>query len=169
MKCIRKVFPVVVLLLTLLLTACSAPMNYRTDLPAEEVTKAITKEIPAESGYRPQGSDFMQLYLKDAVPAVFDYSIVSAIAADDYAEIGVLFVKKHEDVATVEAAVTSYLDYFRETYTPQAQQYDPTELQKIEDATCRVYGNYVVYTILTEEDLKTVDETVKSLLSVAES
>lgn len=169
MKISRFLLPFSALLLTVLLlfTGCSA--KYKDNYPAEEVTKAITAQVTVSSGYLPCDPDFMQFYLPDAVKPVDDYSIVYASAANDYTEVGVLHVKDKKDLETVEAAVQDYLDEFRTTYEPQAQQYDQTEQQKLKDASYKVYGKYIVYMIMTAEQQEICDGIIEELLKAEET
>ena len=168
MKTVRLLALALAMLLvsSILFVGCSA--KYKDDCPAEVISTAIAKELPVSSGYLPYDSDFMQFYLTDAVKPVNDYSVIYASAANDYNEIGVLHVKDKKDLDTVEDAVKAYLDDFRSTYEQQAELYDATEQAKLEDASYRVYGNYVVYMILTDADQKTCDTVVKKLLAVEE-
>ena len=169
MKLIRISALLLVLLLTLAVFAGCSGDRYKDDCPAEVITSSIVKEIPVSAGYLSYGSDFMQFYLTDAVTPVDDYSVVYSSAADNYNEIGILHVKDKKDLETVENAVSAYLAEFRSTYEQQAQLYDKTEQEKLEDASYTVYGKYVVYMILTDADQKTCDGVIEKLLKIEET
>ena len=166
MKYLRPLVTASALLLTVLLvfSGCGAKVNYKDNVPSEQITREITQKVTVESGYTVCDPDFIQFYLTDAVQLVNDYSIVYATAADDYTEIGVLHVQNKKNLKDVETVVQNYLDEFRTTYEPQAQQYDPSEQQKLKDAAYRVYGNYVIYTIATAETQEIYDGIIMKLL-----
>ena len=152
------------LLASLLLLSGCGSATYKADVPAKDVTAAVKNKISVPSGYETYDADFLDFYIPDATKLVADWDVVYAIAPDDYTEIGVLKAKSSDEVSALETAVKAYLDDFRTTYQPQAEQYDPSEQQKLKDAGYRVYGEYVVYTIMVSETQKTCHEIVDGLL-----
>ena len=166
MKTVRRSLIVSITLLCLsliLLSACSSK-TYKNDVATADLTKIASDKFAIDGGYKTYDADFMKFYMESAVSLVDSSSVIYDPAADDYAEFGVFRVASPDDVATVEAAVTDYLAYFKTTYEPQAQQYDPSERQKLNDASVKVYGNYVVYAIHISDVFETWTAAVESAL-----
>lgn len=159
----KSVLTLLLITALLLLSACSS-QSYRDDVKALTLTDAAKQKITVASSYDTYDASFLEFYLSDVVSLVDDSSIVYAVAANDYTEIGVLHVSDPDNLEAVQNAVKAYLDYFKETYAPQAEQYDPSEQKKLKDASYKTYGNYVIYTIMTSEDQQILLPEIEALL-----
>lgn len=165
-----KIFFACSLLLSLLIPFCGCrqksvtPSRYVNDVTAREISDAVMEKIPVSGGYEAYNSDFMQFYLPDILPLVDDYHVVYASAPNDYTEIGIFYVSDPANIDKVENALERYLEQFRTTYLPQAKQYDPAELEKLKDADCDTYGNYVIYTIMRDDAQEICESTIYGIL-----
>lgn len=149
----------------LLLSGCGR-VSYKNDIPATDITEAVKAEITVPSGYESYDADFLSFYIPSAIGIVSDFNVIYASAPDDYTEIGVLHAKSSEDIGVLKTAVAAYLDEFRSTYEPQARQYDPSEQKKLQDASYRVYADYVIFTVMTSETQETCYGIVENMLKV---
>ena len=143
---------------------CAAKREYRSDVSASAILEAAETRCPVSGGYAHASSDFLEFNIPDALPYVDDYGVAYSIPANDYTEIGVLHVSDTQYAETVLGAVTTYLSHFRKTYEPQARQYDPSEEKKLRDASCTLYGSYVVYTVMTSEEQVQCKEAITACL-----
>ena len=146
------------------IVGCALRREYRSDVPVSELLAAATTHCPVSGGYGHADSDFLEFNLPDVLPYVDDYGIAYSVPANDYTEIGILRVHNARDAETVLGAVEAYLRHFKATYEPQARQYDPSEAKKLRDASCTLYGNYVIYTIMSTEEQASCKDAVTSCL-----
>ena len=77
-------------------------------------------------------------------------------------EYGVFKARDAENAKALKAEVEAYLKNRLETWM---DEYMPEEKPKVENAECRVFGNYVTYAILSESDraaaFKAIDAALK--------
>ena len=156
-------FITILLSLLLLLMGCKK-VTYKNDVPSSGIVAAIREQIPVPSGYEVYDEDFLAFYLPEAVSLVSESEVIYAVAPDDYTEIGVLRARSSDGVEALASAVGAYLEDFRRTYQPQAEQYDPSEREKLKDASYRIYGDYVIYTVMTAKTQETCYGIVDGLL-----
>ena len=64
----------------------------------------------------------------------------------------------------MEELAQVYLSNQRDFLSTFVNTYNAAEMAKLEEATVRVFGNYVVYTILSEADTQAVMAAVEDML-----
>ena len=80
----------------------------------------------------------------------------------NYNEFGILRAKNEEDAKKLSVICQAYIDLKIEGTNPH---YLPNEYPKIQNAKVKVYGCYVVYTILSDADTKTVESVINSKIA----
>lgn len=151
--------------LCLLLTACGSKVTYTNTLSSEELSAKACKTLnstdflPADSSYL---SDYIDL---SHLPSG---SILFAAEGNNLDEFGIWHLPT-EQVGEVKNLLESYLDESLERNRSFYDSYIPEETPKLRDAEVRVFGNYVVYAILSERDRNLLFQTVKNALIAEES
>ena len=74
---------------------------------------------------------------------------------------GIFKAGENMPVSEVEATVQAYLDLKLRSWM---DEYMPEEKYKVEDAECKVFGDYVMYCILSAEDASTAFATFEGML-----
>ena len=163
MKMKRLLLLSLVLLMTLsLLTACGGE-KYRNDLTSAQVMESITAAIPSEEGYRQVSDSYISASMWGENYAVLlensaDYYIILSEKSDvNIDEVGVFHVKDSAKVEELKAIVETYVEGQTLRFRDLLASYNPDELPKLDEATVEVRGNYIYYSILSE------DATVKAL------
>ena len=112
--------------------------------------------LPADGGYL---SDYFTKpdYVTEEV-------IFFAAETNNLNEFGIYKVTDGNAKA-METILKNYLKESLEKNQTWYDSYIPEETPKIRDAEVKVFGNYVVYTILNTEDRATVFDSVKSALT----
>ncbi len=157
---IKLISAVLCLILLLSLAACSK--DYRDDLKASELASAIEKAAPAEGGYAAAESDFADFNMKGITDICDEYVIKLSSADTDMSEFGVFHAKNPTDAKKISDICQKYLDKTLANYNPD---YLPEEYPKIQNAKVTVYGNYVVYTMLTETERAEAVEAITTLIA----
>ena len=115
------------------------PRKYLNDLSAAELADLADDALSED--FRAADADYLTDYV--TLPqAGYSISVRLAAGGDRIDEFGIL----HSDIGTEEAA---------RPYEQNRTFYDsyiPTETPKLRDAEVRVYGDYVVYAILSPEE-----------------
>lgn len=159
----KKILCLLLALLTLALPLTACSKSYADDLSAEELSDAIMIDLINAA---PQYSIADEGYLDDYLTLpdyVTDHMIHFSTAGNDLDEFGVFHVTE----GNAQDLETELEDYLEEAYEQNKDWYDsymPEETPKLRDAQVKVFGNYVVYAILSEEDCKTAFDAVEKAL-----
>ncbi len=144
------------LLLVTALSSCYAS-KYRDDLTSVRVMDQIKAAIPAEEGYRQVSDGYISastwgenytILLENTT----DHCIIVSEKSDvNIDEVGVFHVKDSAQVEALKAIVETYVEGQTLRFRDLLASYNPDELPKLEEAEVEVCGNYIYYSILSEE------------------
>lgn len=145
------------------LASCGGGKEYRSDLAAGTVCDAAEGCVPAAEGYySADDADYLDFYFEGAEPLLESYEIRFARAADNINQFGVFKVKPGS-AGAMKALCAGYIDTMTERWVAQAD-YIFDEHPKMENAEVRVFGDYVVYTMLLPADKSAVFGAIEELL-----
>ena len=154
------------LLLTLPLAACGKTVAYRDDVSVDELSAAVAALIPVEGGYDMSGEDFLKFYFDfDHRHTIDGYAIAASAASSDVNEYGIIHLSDPEQVATVEELAQVYVENQRDFLSTFLNTYNAAEMAKLDEMQVRVFGNYVVYTILSANDTAAVMNAIEEKLT----
>ena len=154
------------LLLTLSFAACGKTVAYRDDVGVDTLSAAVSALIPVEGGYDMSGEDFLKYYFDfDGDHTIDGYAIAASAASSDVNEYGIIHVSDPEQVATVEELAQVYVENQRDFLSTFVNTYNAAEMAKLETMQVRVFGNYIVYTILSDTDTQAVMDTIEAKLT----
>lgn len=148
------------LTLVFLLASCArTKMHYRADASAADLAEAISERLSAT--YRTADEDYLSDYV-DLPQAGYSLSVRIACDGSCIDEVGVL----HSDVGTEqpERLIRAYLSRSYEQNRAFYDSYIPTETPKLRDAEVRVYGEYVVYAILSPNEREQFFQEIEQAL-----
>ena len=149
------------LALALPLTACSK--KYADDVSVKDLTDEIKSNL---TGTLPEYSVADKGYLDDyfSIPDyVTDHEILFSTAGNDLDELGVFHVTE----GNAEDLAEKLEGYLKNSYEQNKDWYDsymPEETPKLRDAEVKVFGNYVVYGILSDANRQAAFDTVEAEL-----
>jgi hypothetical protein len=145
------------------LTSCGGDKTaYKNDVTVGTVCDTIEATVPAADGYYSSDSDYLGFYFEGADLLIDGYDIRFARASTNINEFGV-FKANDGQAAALKTLCESYLSLKMDRWVAQAD-YIESEHPKMENAEVRVYGNYVVYTILTKSDKTAAFTAIDGLL-----
>ena len=143
------------------LSAC-AKVSYRDDLSSQEIADRITDALQAEGEYVNAAPDALDDYFQ--IPAtVRDHTVLFHANRNNLDEFGIFHVSDAEK-KEMQALLVGYLS---ESLTANRAWYDsyiPQETPKLRDAEARIFGNYVVYAILSPSDRAHFFDIIQTIL-----
>ena len=142
-----------------LLTACKD--SYRDDLTSAKVMEEVLAAIPSESGYV-QEESFLESDWGENLQLLLDstsdrYIAISENSANNVDEVGIFHVTDSAKVEEMTAIIEAYVEGRVLRFRDLLASYNPDELPKLDEAAVEVRGNYIYYSILSE------DATAKAL------
>lgn len=159
--------PICLLSLALPLAACrngsGNPHTYASDLTATELADAVSPDL-SEDFFTADAA-----HLSDYVPlprAVPSLCVRITVAGDRIDEYGVL--QAEGDAAEWASTIRSYLAASYEQNRAFYDSYIPTETPKLRDAEVRIFGDYVVWAILSEGEKAALFDRAEAVLSESE-
>ena len=145
----KKCLIPVLILLVLLLVGCSGGKDsaYKDDVAVADLAAAVDASIDSEALIAMEDS-----YLRNAMqldPEAFgEYAVKINSKGVNIDEYGIFKAPKGGSAEDVQKAAQGYLQLRLDTWMPE---YMPQELPKLENASVKVCGNYVMYAILGDE------------------
>ena len=162
----KKLTFIAALLLCLctLLNACS---SYRDDVSVNDITAAVLNSVSTVDGYTAADADYISLEFSnpDAINSnVSEWMICASTSSQTVDEFGIFHVKADGDISAVKQEVESYVQALQVKLEVYLENYAPSEKTKLQNAQVFVFGNYVVFTMLTDEDTAAVKTAVQTSL-----
>ena len=158
---IRLISALLCLAFILSLCACGGG-EYNNDVTSKDLADAMVDAIASPQGFTAPDSDFVDFNMEGASELCADYCIMLSSMNINYNEFGVFHAKNEADAKKIADICQSYIDLKIEGANPH---YLPQEYPKIQNAKVMVYGCYVVYTVLSDADTKTVDALINEKLA----
>lgn len=152
------------LCLSLCFTACD---SYRNDVAVNDLASAVLNAVSTEGGFTAVDADYVSLEFAtpDTISAnVQEWAICASTSSQTVDEFGIFRVKDGGDVNAVKAEVETYVQALQVKLEVFLEMYDPAEKTKLENAQVFVFGNYVVFTMLTDADTTAATNAVKAAL-----
>lgn len=150
------------LLLALLTAGCQHMKDYRDDVSCEAITDAVCDELEDEE-YLPFGEEQIRFSFENT-DRFADYSLVYSVRSENIDEIGIFRGETQEDVDELRRLCEQYVTTLHEEQRAFVASYAPREAAKLDAATVRVFGHYVIYTVLSEDDREESYEKIQELL-----
>lgn len=151
-----------VLSILLIFPSCS---EKSLELSIDEIAKEIEAVIPLESGYYGASEQYFTYYFKDNDGnslKVHDWAVYRSSSQSSENEFGIITAENGE-VSAVKSACEKYIETQRESYLESKAAYSPQEYEKYRDAKIQVYGNTVIYFIMTKEDSELAINKIENL------
>lgn len=143
--------------------ASCAQGKFNDLLSCSEVASALESEILSEKEYASyQEREIKYLIDNDNFDSC---RILYSISSDDIGEIGVLHAKDAEHADKLIDDANEYIENYKEQKSDFIRNYMPEEIEKLENARVKRFGNYVIYTILPSETADKIFQRAESLLS----
>ena len=159
---VRTISLILVALFSVMALASCGGANYRDDVSVNTIAASIQEKIPVPDGYYGPDSDYLSFYFEGAESIATEYVIEFSATSTNINQFGIFHVKDGE-AEKMKAICEAYIETMNKRWIAQAN-YIASEHPKMEGAEVRIFGNYVVYTMLTEADKAIAFDAVESAL-----
>ena len=152
----------IILCITALASICSCAKVYKDDASASDLMSKATGAVSVNGGYESPETDFVDFYLSGISDICTDYSIKLSSEDTNMNEIGIFHAGNTADAKKIADICQKYVD--KQKQSSLAVDYLPGEISKYEDAKVMTYGNYVIYTFLTDADRQSAISAILPLI-----
>ena len=158
----KRITLLTILLVCLCFSSCGAK-SYVDTFTCDDITNAITDEILGSQAYAEFTDKDVHLMFDDTEK--YDgWSIMYSISSDDISEIGILHARDAESTEEILEDAIEYVEDLKKEKQEFLRNYLPKELNKLNYADARAFGNYVVYTVLSQDTTEEVFSFVEKML-----
>ena len=160
----KKFICVISVILSLLsLTSCSSD-GFRDGIACKDVGSSITDTLDDGKEYLEYDENHRKLYFEDS-EHYDDCYLAYSSDTGDINEFGVFHAPDSEHAEDIYEDCMDYVEDLKENSRSFIASYAPEEIPKLDGATVRRYGNYVVYTVLpdkkTNDIFSKIEESLK--------
>lgn len=133
---------------SLLLASCGGSTEYSADVPVSELCSAADALLPDSSDFATTSDSYI-IGMMEIDPTEFaDYAVKIRASGANIDEYGIFKAADSSEVEAAVSVVNAYLAMRVDTWMPE---YMPEEFPKMEEASVKVFGQYVVYAILADD------------------
>lgn len=159
----KRVLAVCFFMIFCLIFGSCGQKGYSDTLTCTEITSELKEEIFAENGYSDYSSNDIKYMFDD--DTLFDScSVIYSSSSDDVGEIGVLHASDAESADALLETVNGYLKELDEEKRAFLKSYLPNELEKLDNAEAKRFGNYVAFVVLEPTTRDAVFERLEAML-----
>ena len=151
---------IVVALLATALCACGGKTETK-NVPAADIAAAVAEKIGKTDSLTAVEANWIRGWMKTDAANFGDYTVMVNVYGANVDEYGIFKAGENMSVADVEKTVQAYLDLRLQSWM---DEYMPEEKYKVEDASYKVLGDYVMYCILSGEDSAAAFATFEGML-----
>ena len=139
------------------------PQNeYRDDISSKDLISVGNNSFSTNGGTYENDDDKILDFTVDETVGLIDYIIIKANNAKNINEIGVFHVENGK-VTDYQKIVEDYLSNLQASY--RNMNYLPEETEKVDCAKVKVFGNYIVYSFLNENDTDAFYKAIENELT----
>lgn len=161
-KTFQKIVCILLASVTLMLISCQQE-EYKKEIDVVKVADELSQKTSTDSKWISEDQDFIKEYIEIS-ESVKESQIFYAQNTNDLDEFGIF---EAEEGKAQEVRTRLLRGYLKKRYDDNLEWYNsymPTETPKLRDAEVRVYGNCVVYAILSQNKRKAFFDECEKLL-----
>ena len=159
----KKLITVISLAVTAAILFGCGRDKYSKNVSCEEILDAYEVQAANTPEYESFGSEYINAYFDTSL--FEDCDIRYSLPGDDVNEVGVFRSGSKKDARKLYNSVCEYLDELKKDKRAFVESYAPLEAQKLDRATVKRFGSYVVYAILSDSEQENFFEAVKNRIS----
>ena len=158
-----KIFKLTALLICAVFLFGCSKMEYSDDKSCRELGEGIEALLDDSQEYSEFDGAHVDIYFDDSAE-YDDLFAVYSTDNNDINEFGVFHAPNANVADDLLESCREYVEDMREGSRAFIASYAPGELPKLDGAEVRRFGNYVVYTVLSDSDAQAVFDYVKAEL-----
>ena len=143
-------------------TSCSRG-EFKDGVACKDVGTSITDTLDDGKEYLEYDDTHRELYFEDS-EHYDDHYLAYSSDTSDINEFGVFHAPNSDHAEDIYEDCLEYVEDMKENSRSFIASYAPDEIPKLDGATVRRYGNYVVYTILPKEKANDIFSKIEESL-----
>lgn len=151
----------IVIICCVLFFITNSASAYLDDYSSGALFENVKNSFSTEGGIKTLDDDVILEFTDKSLDYLVDYTVVKANNAKNINEIGIFKVTTGK-ANDLKKLVSKYVEEKQQSY--RAMDYFPEEVEKIDSATVKVFGNYVVYSFLNEKDTESFYLAIENLI-----
>jgi len=160
-KIIIAVASVLIIVIAVVLVLTLGNKNYSDKLSSEELYGLIENSYTSENGKKILDSDVILDFTDDDLSYLKDFTVAKDNHSQNINEIGIFRVENGA-ADDMKKIVDSYVKDKQQIY--RSMDYFPEEVEKIDCATVKIFGNYVIYSFLNEKDTEAFYNAIENAI-----
>lgn len=162
MKKLTRIISLVLIIALMASALCACGGKTQTkNVPAADIAAAVAEKIGKTDSLSAVEANWIKGWMKTDASLFGDYTVMVNVYGANVDEYGIFKAGEDMSAAKIQTVVQAYLDLRVQSWM---DEYMPEEKYKVEDASCEVIGDYVMYCILSAEDSQTAFATFEELL-----
>ena len=146
--CLSFILAVLLAVTCIITASCGSGGTYSDNVSVSELSSAVDAILPSSDDFVTMSDDYV-IGMMEIDPSEFDEHVVKLRASGaNIDEYGIFKAADSQGVADAVAVANAYLARRVEAWMPE---YMPEEFPKMESASVKIFGLYVVYAILSED------------------
>ncbi len=160
----KKIFLLLLIFVSITVSGCSKKEIYRDDLDCDDIAERMVKSFTNNSDFSEYDDEHIGFLFRN-ISSPTDCSVVYSTDVNDISEIGVFHCTDEESAKRFSISVGEYLRDMKQNQRAFISSYAPLEIRKLDASEVRVFGNYVIYAVLEEEDKESAFNSAKKELT----
>ena len=150
-----------------LISCTPGTQDYRDDVPVSDLSSSMIRAIGEEtSSFRHPDSDYFDININtEGIGGIETYEICLHTSSGNFSEIGICKVSSDKDADEVNKMLQTYVESQQKKLESFLANYEPEEVEKIQNATVQTFGRYVIYVFLTKDGQRAAFDAVKAKLA----
>lgn len=153
---------IVAIVALVLILSLVSNSNYTDALSSTQIYNGVADSFTTEKGVKILDDDVILEFTDDDLPYLKDYIVVKANYTKNINEVGIFRVESGK-ANELKKIIEQYVEETQQIY--RAMDYFPEEVEKIDFATVKVFGNYVIYSFLNEKDTEAFYKAIENLVN----
>ena len=157
---LKKIFSFAVLLAILTLSFSSCITQYKDNISLEEIESKVEIAI-SSADFSDATENYISKIIGVDLDKIVEYSVKIPDGAPTLDEYGIFVCESDEVARDVAEKIDEYFKMRRDEWTGMYMQ---DQYPKLQNASCRVFGNYVVYLIAEKHIQQAAYNSIDDLL-----
>lgn len=158
----KRTLQMILLALVLLLPSCKK-QEYLDEVSCYDLCEAVIIAEDEIGEYEAYGEDYIEYFFENT-SLHNDFRIIYSRESDDIDELGIFRTDSTEKTDELLGIVEKHISSYQKDQRSFIASYAPEELSKLDNAEIKVFGNYVVYAIMDEDDKKEAFSVIEEKL-----
>ena len=159
----KKYTMLILICATVLFFSSCAVKEYTDTLSCKSVAESLASEISDPEDYRFYTDEDIKYMFEDT--SLFEEcSFIYSTSSDDIDEICVIKAKDEKEAKSILEQAEQYIKDIDAKKRSFLENYMPDELEKLDCAKAKQFGNYVIVAIADRDDAKDIFDRADSLL-----